>query len=270
MNDPEGNILKMTIGGDRQTNVSVAQLIRYLSGVLSVLRDLDAKISKTNQKTLRWEIVEVAMNSPLTVTIAGRPRAAKTPYSKQVAKKYREGIRLLEHEAKSPPYFSAASIQKTKKLITYRPEGVETVTFDDPESRQTPIRPTKQLVENVKTVLNKTFYTSPTTLEGRLEKLDVHGRFSFVIYDTLNNHPIHCEFDEAMFERIPDLLRRRVLVEGDAKFDRITSQPISIIVRDINKLRESSELPRFAKGEYIDITGGVESAEFIRRSRDAE
>ena len=123
--------------------------------------------------------------------------------------------------------------------------------------------------QNVDYILKHRFYRSDTTLEGTLEVVDIHGEYEFAIYDILNGHKIKCKFEKEMLDEVISLLRSRVAVTGEARFSR-AGRPDSIKVRSLRQLRNADELPQFRAGEEIDLTGGMDSAEFVRRMRDAE
>ena len=170
--------------------------------------------------------------------------------------------------AETPPFFSVKAMQKARKLVTELEDGADSIAFSGPDGET--VEPTKLLAANVKSILKRTFYVTQTALEGRLETVDVHGKFSFAIYDTLNNHRTKCLFSEGMFDQVASSLRRRVAVAGEAKFNRRTGRSVSIRAESLRRLGETSDLPKFKHGDYIDITGGIDSAEYIRRIRDAE
>lgn len=262
----EGNTLTIRIGAEHG-NVTVSSLLHVLKDTLVILRDIDSRISQSGHATLRWEVINASLNSPLTLTITGTP-VADEAYNPNVASTYVDGVRRLERGAETPPHFSVKSIQMAKRLIGNGQNGSAPLVIATPG--RDPVEPTPQLAKNVEVILKRTFYTAETTLEGRLEALDLHGKLTFAIYDTLTGHETKCYFDKGMLEQIISALLHRVAVAGVARYNRRTGLPVSIRATSLRKLRSSEGPPQLKGADKIDITGGIDSAKYIRSIRDAE
>ena len=260
-----GNTLTIRIAG-KDDNVSFAAFVRVQRETLQILRDLDAEMSG-GQKPLRWDVVDVSLNSPLTVTISGHSIDGPGLYSTEIASAYVDGMQQLEHAPELPRHFPVDTLERAKRLVSVKNDGVASLVYSTPG--RPPVEPTQHLAANVDYILKHKFYLSDTTLEGMLEVVDIHGEYEFAIYDLLNGQKIKCRFEKEMLEEVVSLLRSRVAVAGEAKFSR-TGRAVSIKVRSIKRLRSAAELPQFRVGEEIDLTGGMDSAEFVRRMRDAK
>ncbi len=109
------------------------------------------------------------------------------------------------------------------------------------------------------------------TLIGKLETVTVHGgKPAFFIYDPLTGEKIICHIPEDRMAEAKDALDthpHRVSVTGKVKYNR-AGKPISIEVADFTPLRDRHELPQMKDLEGIDLTGGVDPTEYIRRLRD--
>lgn len=119
-------------------------------------------------------------------------------------------------------------------------------------------------------ILNRRGYYEISTLEGRLETIDVHGKKKvFGIYDVITNHKILCHFDKSILPAVVAALSQRVSVEGMVKFDR-SGTPLSINVDNFEVMPGMDELPQFDEGQGINITSGISSEDYVRGLRDAE
>ena len=259
-----GNTLTIRIAG-KDDSVSFAAFVSVLRDTLQILHELDIELSG-GQKSMKWEVVDVGHNSPLTVTISGHPVRDEGIYL-EVASAYVDGMQQLEHDTELPQHFPVNALEKAKRLASTRNNGVASLEYSTPG--RPPIEPTQHLAANVDYILKHSFYRTDTTLEGTLEAVDVRGKYTFAIYDVLNGQRIKCEFEEGMLANVASLLRNRVAVTGIAKYSR-SGRPVSINVQSLRRLRKASELPQFREGEKIDLTGGIGSAEFVRRMRDGE
>jgi hypothetical protein len=66
-----------------------------------------------------------------------------------------------------------------------------------------------------------------------------------------------------------DAWKRRVRVSGKILVSYQSRRPNRIDVESIEILPRKSELPRLADLPPLDITGGMEEAEYVRKLRDA-
>ncbi len=64
--------------------------------------------------------------------------------------------------------------------------------------------------------------------------------------------------------------KQRVVVTGEIYVDRTTRKPRKVVVRELRIMPPPSELPQLEDLAGIDITGGMDSAEYVRRMRDDE
>jgi hypothetical protein len=264
----DGNELTIRIGPD-EGNATLPALIRVLADTLAILRELDVRLSSGGKKTLRWEVVAASMNSPLTLTIEGKPLATKREqHNTNVADKYIVGFKQIKSGVKPPAYFSPQVIQKAKELAKAETGGAGNIVYSGAGSETVEVTP--DFADKAQSILDRTHEFTHTTLEGRLETLDLHEKCAFGIYNTLTKDFITCNFDESMLPDVIAAVRRKVAVTGRAKLNRRTGKPVSIRVDAMRVFRSKDQLPKFNPGEYINITGDMDPTEYIRRARDAE
>ena len=116
-------------------------------------------------------------------------------------------------------------------------------------------------------------YAEHGTIEGHLRQLEslAGPKDKIVIEDDLTGEKILCYFRGAELEqRVREAWKQRVGVSGEITVDRQSGRPQSVEVEEIVVLRQRAELPQMEDLHGIDITGGLDSAEYIRGLRDAE
>ena len=248
--------------------IPLASFLRVASDTLYLLKEIDVSLSRKPGGTLTWKITAASMRSPLIVQIEGEPRHETLETAANVADTYIEALRSIESGLQPPSFFDEIALQRAKSLSSVLNKEVARLRFIEPG--RPPVAITQHLAANVDAALKtrKPYYEF-TTLEGTLEVVSVHGQTSFSIFDPKTKARIMCIIPEEKLAEVTGMLRDRVQVYGKAKFKR-SGTPVSISVDEIKKLRASEELPKFRAGEEIDITGGADSADLVRRIRDAE
>lgn len=105
-----------------------------------------------------------------------------------------------------------------------------------------------------------------TTVEGRLEYLNVHGRFRAGIYDAWTGHRIPCEFAEALWPEVAKHLRQHVVAEGEATYHH--GAIVHFTMWSLHAVPDTSHLcvdPRDWVGLGCGQYDGLPGDEYIRR-----
>jgi hypothetical protein len=250
----------------KRGGIPLSLFIVRVRGLLRGLVELDAHLSEDRRGTRRWMIVEASYNSPLRLRVESKPIRGRTPKA-QVAKLYVEGVKMIEEGAGAPPYFTPKILKITKRVLRTKSRTGGGIAISDSDGHV--VRSTYHVVRVIDEILRQKPYREHTTLEGKLDAINIHDRMEFNIYDILTDGATKCYFDPDLFSKAYGALGRRVAVTGEATYNR-EDEPISMKVDDIQVVGDRDDLPFFREGEEIDITGGVDSVEYIRRARDAE
>lgn len=260
---PEGLVFEVS---GRREGVPLAVFLAKTKGLLRALVALDRQMSEDHRNTVRWVIVQASYNSPLRLRVAPKPIRGRTP-NRRITDTYVRGVKILEEGSGEPPYFTPAIMATTKKVLKTKSEAGGPIALYIPGEEA--VQPSSHLARNVNRILRQKYYKEYTTLEGKLDSINIYQRREFSIYDALTDHPTRCHFDQEQYGEAYNGLGRRVAVTGWVTYNR-QDDPVSMRVDEIRYLRDSAELPRFLEGEELDITGGEDSAEYVRRMRDAE
>jgi len=110
-------------------------------------------------------------------------------------------------------------------------------------------------------------YKEYGSLRGILRIVDSQ----MVVVDRLTDEETPCFLQRPELEAVThQALDRRVEITGEILVDRETRKRIRILADKIRILRERADLPQIEDLFGIDITGGIEPSEYIRRMRDEE
>jgi hypothetical protein len=157
------------------------------------------------------------------------------------------------------------SLQKAKELVSVLNDGIQRIALGTPW--EDPVVPTQHLAANADALLPKP-HEEHGSMEGRLETLSVHGGSTFAIWDAMSGQRIECHFPSTMLPEAQEAFNRRVLVSGIIRYSS-EGRAKSIIVEKLRPLRGQEELPQIDAIQPINITDGTDSAEYVRRLRDA-
>lgn len=107
--------------------------------------------------------------------------------------------------------------------------------------------------------------------EGELEQINLHNEINyFYIYPYAGADKIKCRFPPELYNEAIDSIGRKICVTGDATYNKNSSFPSIINVKEIDLYPIESALPDWddLKGIAPDATGELLSEEFIRNLRN--
>jgi len=256
--------LSMRLTG-REEHIPASSFAVCFEQMFQILRDMDTAISEGNRPSLKWSISKVAMNSPLVLSVFGAS-TEDIDVGREVITAYSEGLRRLEEGTERvPQHFTIKTLEAAKKLVSVLSDGIQGVEFFTPYGDL--VKLTLQTAVTADKLMGK-FYEEYATFEGTLEVLSVHGGYSFNLYDDVHGR-IPCTFKPELLDTVREMFSGRVLVAGQARYSP-SRRVVSLRVEHIRRLRSQNELPQFSDLESINLTGGVDSTEFVRSLRSAD
>jgi hypothetical protein len=245
--------------------VPVASVIEVIESATGILHDVGSNISQRSGGALEWQIAEISMASPLRIAMFAEDEEDPALPAETVRATTR-GLRQIEESPDArPAFFDAGTLEKAKRLVSVLNNGVTRITIADPWTE--PVIPSQRLAANVDELLPKE-HEEIGSCEGRIESLSIHGRTTFGIWDAVTGRAVECRFPQELYQEAYSLFGQRVLVTGLVRYSR-AGGPKVVRVESIRRLRSQSELPQARDLEGIDITGGLDPAEYVRRNRDA-
>lgn len=97
--------------------ITVADLLDATSRVLSILRDIDARMTGIQDGSLDWVITDLRSGSAVFEVIA-EPKGEQTPIwaAPEVVQRFKRGMRHVVETGQRPEYFSEFAMRKTYEL----------------------------------------------------------------------------------------------------------------------------------------------------------
>jgi len=254
--------LKVQLDG-RDGSVPLGGLLRVMESTLQILNGLDAVARGGSARHAGWHVSDASLNSPmlLELTEVGSRDDARGP---SVFRGAVEGLRILDREASTPPNFDNRMLQAAKMMVSVLSDGIASLTFgaDDVVAA-----PTQRVAAHVDHLTRP--YEAVGTFEGELEAVHAHASQRFYIYERLSGTKIPCTFKDEHRPILKKALFERVLVSGHARFGP-EGRALSLDVDTILIAPKDDELPDFFRVPPIDITHGVDPADYIEGLRNGE
>jgi hypothetical protein len=216
----------------------------------------------------RWKISEASTKSPFHLTLSEESTDLDDA-SHEAVHVYIQGIRALEADeppTEPPAFFENKTLSSVRRLVSVLKRDTGSLVFSSPDIE--PISATERVAINVDELIGAKFKATGA-LEGILETLTARGKVNFKLHDPLTNYRIACYISPEKLEEAKAAFPHRVAVYGPIRYAK-SGRPLSIDVEHIRRLRLRSELPQLKDLGRIDLTGGADSSEHIRRLRDVE
>lgn len=257
------NKLIIEIAG-RDDGVDVSSFANVVTSAVGILRALTESV-RPDDGGVKFRITAASMSSPLRLTLEALPTRPEVELP-AIVPAFLAGLRAIESGVVQPAHFTDEALRRAKGLVRPLTDGVAGITFSSPAKRSRPVRVTQQLAVNVDTLWNRAPKPREawTQIEGRLEKISVHGESEFFIYDRLTDDAIRCFFGARDAAELGGLLRRRIRVTGTARFNA-EHRPVSMKVEEYEVVPQRDELPSVADlhRAKLNITGGRDPVDYL-------
>jgi hypothetical protein len=252
---PEQITISIAAGGDDAD----ARAFRSAFGDILDILDALTKEQLGSAEAAKWRIIRLEKKSPPQITIECRQNV-------RIARDFLYGLGEIQQRSSRPfPTRAMKAVRRLGRRIERR--EIDSITLVSPGIN--PISPTAHIARNAEAALTEKYYVVPSSVDGKLDVVNVHHRTKFSVFDDLHYREVRCYFPDSLFDAVKKNLSKRVTVIGQVRFDATTDRPISITVEDIEPLDEDEMKPKlFSEMNPINITGDVSSEDYVRRLRD--
>ena len=214
-----------------------------------------------------WLITKATTNSPLCITITARSEK-KPRVVRRVVRTFVTGIRAIEQGTEPPLDFTYKDLESAKRMVSVLTDGVKGLSFTDSDGEEA--RATLHLAANAQSIQDTLYHYEGASFRGVLENITTHGDTNvFSIFDSLTDHEIPCHFSDEDTARVGSLIKQRINVYGRTRFDR-SGLPVYIDVEEFHPVCSEEDLIKISEAPPTNITGGIDSVEYVRRIRDGK
>ena len=250
-----GKLTIRVVGDDGA--ISLAAFLKVAESVSALVRGVDEAIAGEEDRKIEWQIESVSMHSPLALTIGSREGSLDR--AEAVIHGVLQDIQTLDENALAPRYLNETLMERVKAMVSVL-EG--SLTRVELETDGFMTVPTQRAAAHVEEITRP--YEAEATLEGTLEMVNLHGTNVFRIYDVLTGNGIKCVFSDELWAEIQPAIDKRVSVYGTMRYHR-DGRPIEMKAAGVRQLAAS--LPQFFEVPALNITDGVDPADFIEALR---
>jgi len=239
-----------------EPRLTVRALIEMLEKTLAALRGLDPNLPAD------WEIVSARLRPPFIFTFENKDADG------MVSSRLRS-TRQFTGRKKTAPVVTDDELESAKELTDVLRHGIKSFRISSPGDAVVNITP--KVAEKVDALAKSQLrggYYEWTSIRGELNQITVEGGSTeFRITHGLTGAKIICSFDPSLIADVKEALPSRVEVSGRVRFNR-SKQPVSISVSRIRRMPESGV--RISQAPAIQITGGMDSVEYLERVRGGD
>jgi hypothetical protein len=278
MSDQE-DWLKLQVGTAGE-GINADGFLNFFQQAIAALKEIDKASSRHGVETIEWKIVEAGTNSPLFARIQGYKLPSVAPEKNggagPVITIFVSGIETLASGNRLPPRYNRKALLLIKQMSTIANYHRLSPTIAT-ATKSTRIE--ESVAENADWALKadairKQGYFERGSLEGELLTLSSSAkqkRDTLVIVNRVTGEEITCSLASKDLEPlVREAWKRRVVVSGKIFVPYETRRPAKILVDHIRILPKRDDALGIEGLLGINITGGMESSEYVRRLRDVE
>lgn len=253
--------------------VAVRTYVAAMHKLLSLLREIDQIVSGQYHGSLRWYVAALHDDDhAIGIDVVSRVRPPRkkdtipTDFSSTVTRSLVTGFENVEVYGTSPPYLSEYGLGTLNEMVAILSKnGAKGYRATDMDSQRS-VTVTHQSAENLKQLL-PIRRQSLGSISGKLEAISIRRRKKFVVYHTLTNKAVSCEFQgDDTLRLVADMLGERVKVDGVVHFNG-KGEPVRVEMETIIPLVAGSLRARDLAGSHPDITDGLTVEEYMRSIR---
>lgn len=240
-----------------------------LGAISKALRKIDKIVTKKNNPTVSYRIINLSHSSPAKILLEAQPIDPDVDYSDEVVDTFYNALDDISTKGKAPKDFDyhtletfkgiGEKVRKTISSLVVSTNGHScNITEDFPSKVQVIQGPDEEIKGSI---------------SGKVEYINLHsGTNVFNIYPSVGTDKIKCNFPKSLLSEAIDSVNKYVTVLGKIKYKARTQFPVEIDVDKIEIRRPAKDFPRLAglKGIAPDLTEGLSPAEFVRKMRDKE
>jgi hypothetical protein len=266
-----GRTVTVQVAGppERQGSIRLSEFTKKLEAIKHALRETERLEVGIEQPVLDYRIIDVKRTSPFTVTIEAsplekpRPQGLPDPSIPVVRRFFRYARQVKDKHV--PHDIDLPALQAFKEMAAMLDRHISEVVVANDQDRISLDRDFFTTIDD---------YIGPDemiegSIEGVLEKVNLHNTHKFYIYPTVGPKQVECDFRPDLRPKVKEGLDCYVRVEGTLRYKWLSPYPHAITATDIETYPPEDQLPTILdlRGIAPDATDGLAAEEFVERIR---
>lgn len=251
-----------------QGHVRLSELIAWLDAVKDALKETANALQLFDlERHLYFRVVATSHQSPLKITIEAVAPKSSNAQVEAVVRRLFVNLRMISERKVMPKRADFNTIDAYRDMA---PKPKSNIAWASLRSGHQDVRIDDQFRDTVKRLLgNVTVSTGSMT--GRIEGINIHGRYRFTMYPRIGPARIRGEFDPGLIESFKDSLEKVATVYGRLYYRGEDVHPYRITAEGIALRETSTPLDMLAlRGAFPDITGSLTTEEFMDKVRNED
>jgi len=263
------NEMTIRLNGSKSDNglVRLSEFIEFIQSIKASLRGLDVSVSGKGRPSVYYRITGLKPSSA-SVTIEEVPIEKRPSTGNGIIPILVDAMDEIQSKGTLPSLLDIHILEAFKGLTKHLNKNITGIEITA-NGKQLEI--TNQLNAGIDKILG-TNITTRGSVSGYLEAINVHSGNKFFIYPIVGAKKVECVFEHSLIERIKEGIERYINVVGVLYCRSKEPYPHKIKVEDIEIYPSEDDLPKLMdlKGIAPNLTGGIDSVNYIRKIRDEE
>lgn len=252
-----------------------------VDNAIFLLNQVDIGLSERTSSVLNWYVDGLETsgdgngNGPRNLSIhffsevrkhIRKPQDLPYDFAPKVAEEFVDGLNDIETKCETPKFLPENGMERVRKMSQLLENEVTAFRFT---AKDHTASITPQAAKNVERLIGKS-KTALASISGRLEGMNVHKGLKGLLYHSVTNKVITCEFHVDRIKEVTKAFGKKVVVTGEV-YKNIKGETIRIIDP---KLEIVEGKPRFsyqrAKQSSLvtpTFADTLSTAEYMRRIR---
>jgi hypothetical protein len=263
-------------------HVTLSAFLTQLEAIKAALKQTERLVSGEDEPSVYYRIVDLHHSSPATVVLEAVSRSnqpqqetkkkkrpvQRVDYSQATVREFFHSLKQIREQKKAPPRADLQALEAYRNLAGPLDKKVSGLKLIDGEESVDIDRHFQAAIDEI---------IGPDelvegTINGTLEKINLHNTSRFDIFPPIGPKQVACEFGPSLREAVIKAVDQYVCVGGKLRYKGLDNFPYAINVERIEVLPADSELPSIfdIKGMAPNLTEGKSTAEFLEELRNGE
>jgi len=250
------------VGSDEDDgSVQLDDFRRFCDGLTTCLRHVESKVSDAQAARLRYRIVDLHSGSASLTVEPIRPAKGRD-LGPDVIDLFSKTVVSIQAGKPVDPRLNSTDLGAFRRLA-------EPINRRVKEVKIAGTKLTTRFIANIDELVGTTI-PSEGSVKGRLERLNVHNRFEFVIYPPIPGYSVRCVFRDDLFAQIHQAICKNVTVNGSLHYRAGTPFPDWVQVKSIEVHPPDEKLPKLGdlRGSWKGCLEDKSAVELIEANRD--